>query len=210
MRGVGLVSCLAPRILAPRSCQLPSAPAAAPHKSHHAPRARPAPPPTPETRATGSIAEERQIARNRINLTRMRRNNHQRPRTRSAPAPPPPARAKTPRLRRASRHAPLRGWRPRRQSRCANSDVRPTPAAAPPATTDPPPTPGPTRQSPPWPFPCAGNYRLQAKNRVGQATPDSVARLASQQPGGSTRRQGDTRSPARYTKFKAISGSDGA
>ena len=31
----------------------------------------------------GRIAEERQIARNRIDFTRMRRNNHQRPRTRS-------------------------------------------------------------------------------------------------------------------------------
>ena len=75
------------------------------------------------------LGEERQIARNRIDVARMRRNNHQRTRTLPEPAPPPRARAKTPRLRRASRHAPLPGWRSRRQSRDANPVVRPTPAA---------------------------------------------------------------------------------
>jgi len=53
----------------------------------------------------------------------MRRKQRQEAPDKIAPQPQPPARAKIPRLRRASHHAPLRGWRSHRQSRDENPDV---------------------------------------------------------------------------------------
>ena len=65
------------------------------------------------------VGEQRQVVGQRVDVAQMRQHHHQRAGAAAAPAPRRPARAKTPRLRRASRPALRSGWPAPRKSRHA-------------------------------------------------------------------------------------------